>query len=232
MLGPSATDWSFGEVAKADVARSKRLQTAPTFETIVAQVRAALSDAIANKHFRCGVDFYLGHQRAIFQFRIRQDLYDRFFNSRTGYRAQYWISPERGQAANTECLQALSPAIMAGLPDCFEAREIQTEDNWAGRKDTDVGGRDVARSFFMDSFTHPAAKIWICERLIGGQTGPLQSIPISQGSRLCVPRWPTALALCPKATLAWLDLKGGFVGGNQPKDSCVRARDINKQGFS
>jgi len=128
-------------------------------------VRAALADALAHKYFRCGTDFYRGHQRAIFQFRVPSELYDYFFNSRSGYRAQYWIAPEQGQVANAECLQATWPAMLTTLPDRFEAREIKTENHWTGRKEIDVGGREVLRSFFGESFTHPAAKIWICERL-------------------------------------------------------------------
>jgi hypothetical protein len=159
-------------------------------------------------------------------------LYDYFFNSRSGYRAQYWIAPEHGQTANAECLHAAWQVMLSALPDYFEVREIETTNHWDGRKDVDVGSRQVLRSFFDASFNHAAAKIWICERLIRGHTGSLQAIPIHDGPRLLVPRWPTARAPCPGAESTWLDLKGGFVSGEQPKDPWVRAMDINKHGSS
>lgn len=232
MSGPSSIDWSFAEVAKVKPARATRLELAPAFETIVAEMGVALADALARKSFRCGTDFFRGHQRAIVQFLVPSKLYDCFFNSRRGYRAQYWIAPEQGQAANAECLRAAWSAMEAVLPERFEARKIDTENHWTGRKDIDVGGREALRSFYGDSFGHPAAKVWMCERLIRGHNGPLQSIPIFDAPRLVVDRWPTALAHCPDAGLTWLDLKGGFVGGEQPKDPWLRAVQINKHGFS
>lgn len=232
MLEPSPTDWSFNEIAKVDAKRSESLEDAPAFEMIVAQLHDAISHAIASNHFRCGTDFYREHQRAIFQFQVSRDLYDYFFNSRSGYRAQYWISPEQGQAANAQCLQEISRVILTAMPGSFEARQIQVENDWTGRKDIDVGACKMLRSWLMESLGHPAAKIWICERLMSGNVGPLQSIPISEAPRLSVPRWPTALAPYPIAALAWLDLKGGFVGSEQPKHPAARALQINKHGFS
>jgi hypothetical protein len=232
MSVPSPTDWSFAEVSAVDALRSARLESAPAFEIIVSQLRAALADALAHKHFRCGIDSYRGHQRAIFQFWVPSELYDYFFNSRAGYRAQYWIAPEHGQTANAERLCAAWQAMLSTLPDDFEARKIETTNDWDGRKDVDVGSRQVLRSFFEASFNHAAAKIWICERLILGHAGPLQAIPIHDGPRLLVQRWPTARAPCPWAESTWLDLKGGFVSGEQPKDPWIRAKDINKLGYS
>ena len=191
----------------------------------------AAADALARERFRCGTDFYQDHQRAIFQFPVMPELYDHFFNSRTGYRAQYWIAPEQGQDANAEFVRAVCRAISAALPDRFAAREIKTEDDWTGRKDWDVGDRKILRSFFMESFAHPAAKIYICERLILGQIGPLQSVSLDDAPRLVVEGWTTARALCPDP-LTLLDVKGGFVGGEQPKDPWGRALQLHRHGYS
>ena len=233
MPGPSPDDWSFDELAKADLLRSKRLEGAPVFEKIIAQLQDALSEALTHEHYRCGTDSFQGHRRAILQFRVSQELYDSFYNSRSGYRAQFWISPSRGQAANLECLEAMSHVIRTVFPERFDARDIQTTDEpYVGRQDIDVGSREISLSFLTEFLAHPAAKIWICERRITGHEGLLQAIPFFVGKRLSVTRWKTAIASYPSPEWTWLDLKGGFVGGPQPKDSSVRARAIYSRGFS
>lgn len=233
MPDPSSSDWNFDEVAKVDAPRARRLEAAPAFEMIIAQVKDALSDALAQKQYRCGTDCYQGHRRAIFQFRVSQELYDNFFNSRSGYRAQFWISPDRGHAANLECLDASLQIARASLPDRLDARVIETTDEpYEGRRDIDVGVRVLPLEFLTVSLAHPAAKIWICERLITGHQGSLKPITCSSGEQVSVLRWKTTISPCPSPEWTWLDLKGGFVGGRQPKDSSVRARDIHLHGFS
>src|SRR3954453_12735660 len=174
------------------------------FCAIVAQLKDALDIALTETKFRCGTDFYQGHQRAIFQFQIAPEIYDDFFNSRAGYRAQYWISPEQGQSANAECLKALVPTILSVLPDRFEAREICKDAR-------DLGGRVITRAFFETSFGHPARKVWIGENLITGEPGVLPKARYD-GPNLIVSRWTAPRAPYPRVASNWVDLKGGFVG--------------------
>ena len=47
---------------------------------------------------------------------------DALFNGPFGYRAQYWLGPENGVAANGALLNALSPKLLAALPTCNDER--------------------------------------------------------------------------------------------------------------
>jgi hypothetical protein len=232
MISPA--EWSFAEIVKVDAARGLRLESASPFNEIVEQLASALNEALSAGELRCGVDFFRACPRAILQFRVTPELYDVFFNARTGYRAQFWISPECGLASNAECMNKLT-AVLAALPDRFVAREIICRTGGAHREDQDVGAREVTREFFLTSFCSRSAKVWFGERLIQGNVGLLPSLNdevMLAARRMEVPRWPTARAPYPDAEFAWLDLKGAFIGCDQPKSSEVRAHDLHKTGWT
>jgi hypothetical protein len=58
-----------------------------------------------------------GCNRASFPLRVMAQVYDAFFNSAVGYRAQYAVSPSRGAAANRALLDSLEPALMAAVAE-------------------------------------------------------------------------------------------------------------------
>jgi hypothetical protein len=225
MSVPHSDDWRFDLIAKVEPKRAARLEGAPTdFCEIVALLKDALSIALAQKLFHCGTDFYQGNQRAIFQFQISPEIYDYFFNSRASYRAQYWISTEQGQSANAKCLKALATTILPVLPDRFEAREIY-------KNVEDCGGRVIERAFFEASFDHAASKIWIGENLINRERGVLPKARYD-GPNLVVSRWTAPRAPYPRGPSNWMDLKGGFLGGTQPKDPAKRALLLHQYGWT
>ena len=45
---------------------------------------------------------------------------DALFNGPFGYRAQYWLSPEQGLAANATLLTALAPRLLGALQTCTD----------------------------------------------------------------------------------------------------------------
>jgi hypothetical protein len=45
---------------------------------------------------------------------------DALFNGPFGYRAQYWISPEVGLAANAKIIAALAPKLLSAVDPCDE----------------------------------------------------------------------------------------------------------------
>src|SRR4029079_17114184 len=159
------SEWCFAEIRGVDAARAAYLEDAPGFEEILSSIVKALTDSLARKQFFFGVDHHEDerNQRVIFQFNVTPPLYDTFFNARTGYRAHYWASPECGQEANAKVLQTLWTAMSSSLPDQVEARRIDVEEGLE-RTDIDRGRVTLPRSLVEASFTHFAAKIWICER--------------------------------------------------------------------
>jgi hypothetical protein len=110
------------------------------------------------------------------------------------------------------------------LPDHFEAREIYK--NVRG-----LGGRVVERAFFESSFNHSASKVWIGENLINGEPGVLPKARYD-GPNLVVSRWTAPAAPYPRGASNWIDLKGGFVGGAQPKDPAKRALLLYQYGWT
>jgi hypothetical protein len=52
-----------------------------------------------------------GYFRLELAFRVSAELFDWFFNGRTGYRAAYWLSTQHGMLFNAVALRALLPAI-------------------------------------------------------------------------------------------------------------------------
>jgi hypothetical protein len=121
-------------------------------------------------------------------------------------------------------LKALSSTMLSALPDSFEAREI---DHGEDRR-----GLDVQRTFFAESFDHAARKIWICEELICGATGKLPRARIPDGPNLVVSRWISPRAPYPRTASSRIDLKGGVVGGKQPKDPWRRACFLHERGWT
>jgi hypothetical protein len=159
-------EWSFEAITKSDAARGLRLETAAQFDDILEQLSSALQSALSLGKLRCGVDFFRGCPRAILQFLVTPELYDVFFNARTGYRAQFWIATGRGLTANCQCMDKLTAAL-TNLPERFSARKIVCRIGGAHREDEDIGECEVARQFFLNSFSSTFAKIWIW-RLAGG----------------------------------------------------------------
>ena len=52
-----------------------------------------------------------GYFRLVAQILLSETTFDQFFNGRSGYRAQYYLSPEEGILFNRDILQALLPVL-------------------------------------------------------------------------------------------------------------------------
>jgi len=64
----------------------------------------------------------------VFRVRVPESVYDAFFNSPVGYRAQYRLAIEQGERCNRELIDALTPPCLAfadtKAPSHFPARLI------------------------------------------------------------------------------------------------------------
>ncbi len=244
-------DWSFARIRSICVERAERLEQARPSEELVLALRAALVSSIEKRLFRIGIDSRdnaFVERRAIIQFPVTPEIYDWFFNARTGYRAQFWISPEKGMQFNNQIVTALSDEISIRLDNTLTARKIEFHKNNDTREERDIGDIEVPRSEILRSLSPEQSKIWICENLydMAGQA-PLNigfavlSEAEKSPAKLCVPKWSNQTgeglrAPIPDCEYSWLDLKGGFVCKNgragQEKSPEERARSINSSGWT
>jgi hypothetical protein len=242
----SATDWSFDAIAARDPQRARQLEAAGTDDELVRALAHALDQAWRDGHYRLAVDSLENafvELRAIVQFQVTPELYDWFFNARTGYRSRFWIAPEVGQTFNGKLVGALSDVLSDHLPKEFDARRIEVEVSNAARGENDTGAITIGRNAFLDSMNPGPAKIWICERRYTGQSGSAEEIGfavLTHAAELIVPRWQAATAGLraprPDKDYAWLDLKGGFVDAEgtlmQPKTPLKRAQQLHNEGWT
>jgi hypothetical protein len=214
---PTESEWSFESLEDED--RAGKLAAAPDYDEIVRKVRQAFRAGMIDSSAR-GYDRFLnGDPRATIQFRVDPDLYDEFFNSRKGYRAQFWQSLERGVDANA----FLVANLLAELCD----------NPWPT-------GWSLKRDFAMRSLLCAGAKVWIAE-MFDAPTDT--SVRIYGSPKLAVHQWrpdeeqPPGRARAPRLPpdLCWLDLKGCFVRGAsicRPKDPFYRACQVHTTGWT
>ncbi len=115
---PDAASWSFDKIRLADETRAEALENAPKFVEVVDRIVIAAGNAVkkgSDAYFwQCGQHSQWEiFRRPIFQFPVEADQFDFFWNARTGFRAQFWLSPEIGARANafvTEQVTGVLPA--------------------------------------------------------------------------------------------------------------------------
>jgi hypothetical protein len=101
--------WGFSEAVSS--ARQNALLSVPDFAAVVAGVSEGSVVRFAvepRQNPPC-----LGAHRAMFQLRVAESVYDAFFNSPVGYRAQYRLAIERGERCNRELIDGLTRQCLA-----------------------------------------------------------------------------------------------------------------------
>jgi hypothetical protein len=150
-----------------------------------------------------------GCERACFRLRVNQTVYDAFFNSPVGYRAQFALGANIGFEGNIKALDVLEPRLI---------RFAQIR----GQADDRVGW----------SLRAPDAKIWIDESEVQEQMSacdpqilyePWQSRS-QDGAGLLAP-----LGELLEVKGAWVDSTGRFRPNPKKSD---RADDIHQVGYS
>lgn len=121
------------------------------------------------------------------QIRLEAETFDQFFNGRSGYRAQYYLSPEEGVLYNRDVLQALREAIVHG----YSLRPLD----------------DAPLDLVLASLDGPHAKVWV--------HGEKEAFREAEPKMVNPPRWVEADAYAgrkaplPKDPL--LDVKGALI---------------------
>lgn len=121
-------DWSFRRISDVDRVRAARLESAGSSDDLVGSLAEALSGAADRGELRIAVDSIRNtftERRAIVQFRVAPELYDWFFNARTGYRARFWIDPKVGLAFNIQIVETLAAVLSRGEPTTVIARQVE-----------------------------------------------------------------------------------------------------------
>src|SRR5512139_595275 len=94
--------WKFTE--SFDASRLERLNGVATFDDVVKAIQGSLE--VIGGWVCLATDLGPGDcWRPIVAVEVESSAFDAFFNSPVGYRAQFLLSPERGQAANSVLLR-------------------------------------------------------------------------------------------------------------------------------
>jgi hypothetical protein len=253
---PSKADWCTDAIRALTPERAERLEAAGSPDDLLAAMLRALQENIHLGDVRFGADRMAGKpdRRMVVQFKISPELYDWFFNSRTGYRAQFWIGVNEGLAFNENITAKLTSLLLPQLPERVCAQTITIRICGDSREEQNDGPTTLDRDWIARSLVPAESKVWICERLICSIRNP-NDIGLSLLSRsecclpkLKIPRWQCALhpktqqrgeglrAPYPEREEAWLDLKGAVVGTDgsvrPSKPPSERARDIHERGWT
>lgn len=143
---------------------------------------------------------------------LSQCTFDQLFNGRSGYRAQFYLSPEEGVLFNRDIVNALMPVI-----------EIAYH-----RRTLSVDLEDITRSLSM-----PHAKIWIAEEQETFQRAEEDVL----NPRRWVDNQATAGRKAPLPERSAVELKGAFIRPGTSEQfidelKLDRPCDLHRKGYS
>jgi hypothetical protein len=210
----SSDEWRINE----DGRTASMLHSGPEYEGIVQLI---VSKAAVLEH-RCErLRGRPSYNRVVVRFEVDKDLVNLFHNAATGYRAQYYASPEIGDQGNAHMVRSLA---------------ARTETLLSGRSK-----RTCPIEWLKLSMEHPSAKVWIHQ-------GVWLRRARRSDERLCVDRWSRHrededvkarrrarwAALLPDSEGS-LEVKGAFVSDHgaviESLKPC-RARQLHEYGFT
>lgn len=197
--------------------RRNRLIDAMGPEALLAQVAADAIEAADSRSIQlCWQEStdadQAGYYRICAQVSLAEATFDQLFNGNSGYRAQYYLSPEEGILYNRDVISALLPAVKAS----YERQPLR-----------------VPFERIQSSLDAPHSKIWVFNEIPAFDSAAADSIN--------PPRWlkndATRGRKAPLPSHLMLDLKGAFINFetgsiyvNQLK--LERATDIFLKGYT
>jgi len=128
--------WNF--ILSENGERLERLEKSSSFESIVEDIRDHMTILCCHQDPIQGTFF----SRVAYCVKVDGDLFDLFFNSRTGYRAWYYRSPFEGLRANSLAIGLLCPILVVA----DQPRESS-----------------LSTDFIRESLTSLSSKIWLAE---------------------------------------------------------------------
>jgi hypothetical protein len=227
---PEGITWRFDRIRESGPERAEALEKAGSPSALMDAIVGALEQALVRDDLRWGReqkrDDAPDDCRAVIQFPVNPQLFDWFFNARTGYRAHFRLDWKHGLMFNEQIIEAVRRCLEVKLPNVVTGRQLKGDF-------ADSGQVEIPKRFLMDSLVPHLSKIWFCGKLIG-RDGGIQGL----GSGGVGPRillegeesWPT---LYREDKDAWLDIKGAFLGRNGPypaTDPISRAKKLQATG--
>lgn len=222
--------WTFDEFDVRESERAHHLRNCPPWPQLVSAVREELRSAIKTKNARFGLDeaSQRPHDlRGIVQFPLGTLLFDWFFNSTTGYRAQFRIGRANGLTRNAQLIGELAAEL-----GCFAETDIvihRYTSEFAYKESNQGKVSRVAATLDVK-----LSKVWTCDRLIG-KAGQIENLRVSHtGPKLLMPDTAPWSSLYPEDADGWLDVKGAFFPPTgkpyQPKSPEERATKLEERG--
>jgi hypothetical protein len=139
---------------------------------------------------------------------------DALFNGPYGYRAQYWLAPELGLAANATLLAALTPTLLTALGSC-------TDD-------------DLSRIDVCAAISAVSAKLWIRES--SALTTPTADLAVSRWAENASKGIELARLGLMAPEITKFEVKGALINpyGHEvvPAEKIRRHWQIHHYGFS
>ena len=115
------SNWRFSYTVEAS--RRAKLEASPPFDAIAKRIANEMQ--IGCTHID-PCDEAAGFTRIVGCITVGYDLFDLFFNSQTGYRGRYFVSPDEGLAANSQLLGLLAaPLANFGRHSAMNALEAE-----------------------------------------------------------------------------------------------------------
>lgn len=113
------TSWRFSEIVEE--LRWNSLEGAPPFDRIAEDVAASMK-VVCTHTDPC--DEQAGFTRLVCCIELSPELFDLFFNARSGYRGSYFTSPEQGVRANGKLLSLVADklAVHSSHPDLSQSQ--------------------------------------------------------------------------------------------------------------
>jgi hypothetical protein len=226
---PDNITWRFERILESDPERAKALEKAASPSALIDAIVGALEQAIARDDVRWGREQKAGatdDYRAVVQFCVNAQLFDWFFNARTGYRAHFRLHWKCGLEFNKQIFEALRRCLDAKIPNSVIGRQLDGDFQ-------DCGQVEIVKPFLMDSLVPGLSKVWFCTKLIGRDGGIQQLLAGVVGPKILLHGGEPWAAPYRVDEEAWLDIKGAFLGKHgpyQPKDPRLRARELQAKG--
>lgn len=215
--------WTFS-LSEEEASRLPSLLAQGTFEQVTDSIATDMRVLCCHRSTIKGTDF----NRPVFTVQVERLLFDRFFNSPYGYRAAYYRSPGTGIEANSYCMSAIAPRLVAHQSSAESGLRVD---------------------LMLESLSTPSAKAWLAEH--GKEIDPKcsgcegewssGSSAIAATAEIKNGRWESASG--QKAEwgrkapfLTKLRFMGAFIDNQHnefiPHDKRFRASDIYAYGWS
>ncbi len=142
MMDLDKNEWSYGQTL--DEERMAYLSDNTNFSVVTAEIEKQLAKHFDDCTFKIDPGCDVPGRRPVFVFPVGRKAGDTFFNGVSGYRAQYYRSPETGSIQNGRLLDWLTPQLLK----VAKAHSFADEDNV------------MSKAQVASSLALPSAKAW------------------------------------------------------------------------